>query len=273
MVDGDRVYTLGVEGRLRAHSAADGELLWQVDTTAEFGVVQNFFGVGSTPRVEGDLLIAQIGGSPPGSPKIHSGEVKGNGSGLVAFDKGTGEVRYSVTDTLASYASPTLATIGGRRWGFAFTRGGLLGFARRMQRPSVSKTSDWRKGGGFEYVGAIMPIELFPQAYRKGLEIAERHGVACATGARIIGLGHCMMFFYGYAFNRAEPSDVKLAQAALEDTNATVLELGGIPWKAEASAQKQIMERMDPNTLSLMNRLREALDPRGIMNPGNWEMD
>jgi hypothetical protein len=114
---------------LRAHQAEDGKLLWDVDTTAEFGVVQNFFGVGSTPRIEGDLLIVQIGGSSPGSPKIQSGEVKGNDSGLVAFDKRTGEVRYSVTDTLASYASPTLATIGGRRWAFAFTRGGLMGFA------------------------------------------------------------------------------------------------------------------------------------------------
>jgi glycolate oxidase len=138
---------------------------------------------------------------------------------------------------------------------------------------TLSQFADSRQGGGFEYVGGIMPIDLFPEAYRTGLEIAERYGVACSTGARVIGLGHCMMFFYGYAFNRADRSDVELAQKALEDTNAAVLEMGGIPWKAEAPAQKQILERMDPNTRSLMNRLREVLDPKGIMNPGNWEMD
>jgi glycolate oxidase len=138
---------------------------------------------------------------------------------------------------------------------------------------TLSLFADAREGGGFEYVGAIMPIELFPEAYDKGLEIAERHGVECATGARIIGLGHCMMFFYGYAFNRADRSDVELAQQALEETNAAVLEMGGIPWKAEAPAQKQIIGKMDPNTFALMNRLREVLDPKGIMNPGNWEMD
>jgi outer membrane protein assembly factor BamB len=54
-------------------------------------------------------------------------ELKGNGSGLVAFDKLTGEVRYRVTDELASYASPALATIDGRRWCFLFARGGLVG--------------------------------------------------------------------------------------------------------------------------------------------------
>lgn len=146
---------------------------------------------------------------------------------------------------------------------------------RFLEEPqtTLSVFADTREGGGFEYVGGIMPIALFPEAYRKGLEIAERHGVECATGARIIGLGHCMMFFYGYAFNRADPSDVKLAQEALEDTNAAVLEMGGIPWKAEAPAQKRIIGRMDPNTFALMNRVRAVLDPQGIMNPGNWETD
>ncbi len=128
VVDGGRVYTFGVEGRLRVHQVTDGKVLWELDTTARFGVVQNFFGVGSTPVVEGDLLIVHIGGSPAGSPKIHSGEVKGNGTGIVAFDKVSGEIRYQITDELASYATPTLRTIDGRRWGLAFTRGGLVGF-------------------------------------------------------------------------------------------------------------------------------------------------
>ena len=128
LVDGDRVYTLGVGGRLRCHRVTDGELLWEVDTSESFGVVQNFFGVGSTPIVEGELLIVPIGGSPAGSPKIHTGNVIGNGSGIVAFNKLTGEVRYRLSDELASYASPIISTIEGRRWGFAFMRGGLIGF-------------------------------------------------------------------------------------------------------------------------------------------------
>jgi len=128
VVDGGRVYTLGVEGRLRCHRVDDGAILWEIDTTERFGVVKNFFGVGSTPVVEGDLLIAQIGGSPPDSPKIHSGEVKSNGSAVVAFDKFTGEVRYAIGEDLASYAAVKLATIGERQWGLVFARGGLLGF-------------------------------------------------------------------------------------------------------------------------------------------------
>jgi glycolate oxidase len=132
--------------------------------------------------------------------------------------------------------------------------------------------ADVNKGGGFEYVGGIMPIELFPDAYRKGLMNADKHKVTYSLGARIIGLGHCMMFFFAYAFNRADDEDVKRAQEALEDTNEMVLEMGGIPWKAEEPAQKQIIKKMDPDTFELMNRIRAALDPKGVMNPGNWEV-
>jgi len=128
VVDGDRVYTFGAEGRLRCHRVKDGSLIWDVDTAATFGVVQNFFGTGSSPLVEGDLLIAAVGGSPADSPGIQSGKVVGNGSGIVAFDKRTGKVRYKMSDELASYSSPTIVTIGERRWGFWLARGGLVGF-------------------------------------------------------------------------------------------------------------------------------------------------
>lgn len=127
-VDSERVYTFDAGGRLRCHRVQDGSVVWDVDTAKTFGVVQNFFGASSAPVVEGDLLIAVIGGSPTDSPGIQSGEVVGNGSAIVAFDKRTGQVRYRVSDELAGYGSPTVVTIGERRWGFLFARGGLVAF-------------------------------------------------------------------------------------------------------------------------------------------------
>ncbi|GAB6093856.1 hypothetical protein JCM14469_01080 [Desulfatiferula olefinivorans] len=141
----------------------------------------------------------------------------------------------------------------------------------RIPSPDLARFADLRKGGGFEYVGAIMAIEHFPDAYRAGLAIAERFNVAYSLGARIIGAGHAMMFFFAYAFNRADANDVKRASDALEATNEAALSLGGIPWKAEEPAQKRIIDHMDPETFALMNRIRKTLDPNGIMNPGNWE--
>ena len=131
VVDGNRVYIAGAEGMLYCLRVTDGANIWQCDTIKRFGVVPNFFGVGSTPIIEGSLLIAIVGGSPADDQQIPRGQldrVRGNGTGIVAFDKYSGEVRYTVSNELASYASPLVATINGRHKCLAFCRGGLVAF-------------------------------------------------------------------------------------------------------------------------------------------------
>jgi outer membrane protein assembly factor BamB len=155
VVDGDRVYLFGAEGMLHCLRTRDGKPIWKVDTRAEFRVVQNFFGVASVPVVEGDLLLVQVGGSPKGSDREDFLELKGDRSGVVAFDKFTGKVRYRISDELASYASPVLATIERRRWCFVFARGGLLGF-----EPASGKVDfhfPWRSPD-LESVNASNPV-------------------------------------------------------------------------------------------------------------------
>lgn len=146
------------------------------------------------------------------------------------------------------------------------------GFLEAPQR-SVSRFADVKKGGGFEYVGAIMPVEYIAQAIRDGTEIAVKNGTSYSVMIRIIGRAHCMMAACAYGFNRADEEDVRRARRALDDANRAALAVGGIPWKTEVPGQKLIIEKMDPNTFQLMNRIRGLLDPNGIMNPGNWEAD
>jgi outer membrane protein assembly factor BamB len=155
LVSQGRVFAFGVEGRLRCHRVSDGEVLWEIDTSERFGVVKNFFGVGSAPVAYGELLIAPIGGSAPGSPAIQTGEVKGNGSGLVAFDARTGELRWQASDELASYSSPVIAAIGGRDLGFAFLRGGLVVF--EPATGAVELEFPWRSKK-LESVNAANPV-------------------------------------------------------------------------------------------------------------------
>ena len=160
VVDGNRVYIFGPEGMLHCVTVLDGKLLWCVDTTSKFHVVQNFFGVGSAPVVEGELLIVQIGGSPPGRARTlldTRAPVQGNGNGIVVLDKWTGEVVYQITDELASYTTPTLATISGRRWCFTFARGGLVGFEPRTG--TVDFHYPWRSKK-FESVNASNPVVI-----------------------------------------------------------------------------------------------------------------
>jgi outer membrane protein assembly factor BamB len=128
VVDSDRVYIHGAEGILACVSAADGKEHWKVDTRAKYHFHQNFFGVGCVPLVDGELLIVAIGGSPKGPRPTDLREAKGNGSAIIAFDKKTGEEKYRLGNELASYASPVVTEIGGKRVGLYFARGGLLGF-------------------------------------------------------------------------------------------------------------------------------------------------
>jgi outer membrane protein assembly factor BamB len=130
LIDGDYVYLYGVEGQLHCVKADTGKLVWKANVNKEFDVIQNFFGVGSSPVIEGNLLIAQVGGSPEGSLQrnLFDQTLKGNGCGVVAFDKRTGKVTYKISDELASYAGPVLATINNRRYCLVFARGGLLAF-------------------------------------------------------------------------------------------------------------------------------------------------
>jgi outer membrane protein assembly factor BamB len=158
VVDGGRVYVLGPEGVLHCLRVVDGGLEWKLDTRAAYGFVPNFFGVGSAPVVEGDLLIMQVGGSSAEYRDLTSSDldrVEPNGTGVVAFDKRTGVERYRVGQELASYASPTVATVAGRRMAFVFARGGLLAFEPTTGKPDFH--FPWR-ASLLESVNASNPV-------------------------------------------------------------------------------------------------------------------
>lgn len=175
VVDDNRVYIRGAEGMLHCVSVLDGEPLWKVDLVERFGVVQNFFGEGSSPVIEGDLLIVQVGGSPKDSNPHNLMGLEGNGTGVVAFDKYTGEVRYAITDELCSYASPVVTTLGDRRWCFVFSRGGLIGF--NPADGAVDMFFPWR-ANILESVNASNPVVvgnrvLISETYGPGSALLE----------------------------------------------------------------------------------------------------
>jgi hypothetical protein len=111
VIDGERVFTLGAEGTLSCVSLKSGKRLWGRSLLREYAVRKNFFGVGTTPLVEGELLLVNVGGK---------------GAGIVALRKDTGKEAWKVTDDGASYSSPVAATIDGVRHVFFLTREGIV---------------------------------------------------------------------------------------------------------------------------------------------------
>jgi len=127
VVDGETVFIHGPDGILAAVNN-EGKEIWKVDTRKTYHFYKNFFGVGSAPLAFGDLLIVPVGGSPDGPKPFDLRDAKGNGSGIVAFDKKTGVEKYKFSDELASYSSPMLAEFHGKTTVLYFARGGLIGF-------------------------------------------------------------------------------------------------------------------------------------------------
>jgi len=111
VIAGQRVYTLGAEGRLLCLNLKTGDKVWEHDLAAEYKPRKGFFGVGTTPLLEGELLLVNVGAK---------------GAGVVAFNAADGKEAWKATEDGASYSSPVAATVDGVRHVFFFTREGLL---------------------------------------------------------------------------------------------------------------------------------------------------
>jgi outer membrane protein assembly factor BamB len=111
-VDGDMVYTLTANGQLAALNAADGKRVWERNLRRELGANLPGFGLSTSPLVEGDLLLVEVGGS--------------GGKSLVAFDKKTGQTVWATQNEEAGYSTPIAITVGGMRQAIFLTNRAVL---------------------------------------------------------------------------------------------------------------------------------------------------
>ncbi len=106
------VYLLGAQGRLSCVSLERGQTKWSRDTQGDFEAPEGYFGAGSTPLVEGDKLLVNVGGRA--------------GSVIVALSLDSCDTLWKATDEAASYSSPVAATIDGVRHVLFVTRLSVL---------------------------------------------------------------------------------------------------------------------------------------------------
>jgi len=100
-IDGDRVYSLGTMGHLICLQADDGQLIWEKELTETYKTKPPIWGYASHPLIVDDLLFCTVGGE---------------GSGVVAFDKMTGQEKWkSLTAEEIGYAPPVVFEAAGRR--------------------------------------------------------------------------------------------------------------------------------------------------------------
>lgn len=165
LLTSDRCYTFGAEGRLLCLDLSNGKPIWQRDTAKDWEIPSAFFGVGSTPILEGGRLIVMVGGQP--------------NSGVVALDPETGKTLWESVgeknwqgqpmrgwpgdrtivwkkwDKQASYASPVAATINGERQVFCLMRQGLVSLNPTNGAVNLSR---WFRAQVEESVNAACPV-------------------------------------------------------------------------------------------------------------------
>ena len=104
------VFTHGAEGALHGFDLKTGRVIWARQTSKEFAVPQDFFGIVSTPLIEGNVLIVNVGA--PGGPCV------------VAFDIHDGTTVWKAGDQWGpSDASPVPGVINGLRRILVFAGG------------------------------------------------------------------------------------------------------------------------------------------------------
>ncbi len=102
VVDGNRVYAAGAVGDLACLEADTGKVVWKKSLPAEYGANLPTWGLSASPLVDGEQLIALVGGR--------------DGALLVSFEKTTGkELWKAIDDPAVGYVPPVIMTFGGLR--------------------------------------------------------------------------------------------------------------------------------------------------------------
>jgi outer membrane protein assembly factor BamB len=100
-IDGNEVFAVGPHGVVVALDLTNGRERWRHDLAASFGAAMPLWGFAASPLVEGQLVIVATGGAR---------------NGLLAFDRGSGALRWSALPGLAAgYSSAVAATLAGTR--------------------------------------------------------------------------------------------------------------------------------------------------------------
>ncbi len=133
-IDGDRLYAFGAEGVLRCLDIRDGRTLWSRPLHREFDVPEGLFAASSSPLVEGDSVVLNLGAAA-------------RSAGVIAVNKQTGETLWHSVQDGRAYATAVAATIHLRRFVFCLTEHFLVALDPRdgrvyWQIPFKSKTAD-----------------------------------------------------------------------------------------------------------------------------------
>jgi outer membrane protein assembly factor BamB len=123
------VYAHGATGWLHAIDGATGRVLWKKNVLDELGIdpvahgAMVAWGRAGSPLVTADLVIV-----PAGGPRTRRSAQEPEFLSLVAFDRSSGERRWTTGDEQISYVSPQVVAFGGRQLIVSVNEGHVAGY-------------------------------------------------------------------------------------------------------------------------------------------------
>ncbi|HEX8145455.1 MAG TPA: PQQ-binding-like beta-propeller repeat protein [Pyrinomonadaceae bacterium] len=158
-----RVYALGAAGELRCLEAKSGKLIWNRNILSDNGAQNIDWGMAASPLVVDDKVIVLPGGS--------------SGKSVVAYNRLSGAPVWKVLSDQASYTSPMLVTLAGRRQVIVVTASRIVGLA--PEDGSLLWETPWQNGASINVSQPIVvdPNRFFISAgYGKGAALVEISG-------------------------------------------------------------------------------------------------
>ena len=153
-VDDDRVYVVGATGRLFCFDVATGRVIWTKDFIADYDTNVPTWGIASAPIVDGNRLIAVVGGEPDAL--------------VVAFDKRTGEELWRAVEVEGEmgYGQPVIVEAGGARQLIVWHAAALVSLD--PETGGVNWAEPWEAGGGMSVATPVRSDDylLVTQFYR-----------------------------------------------------------------------------------------------------------
>ncbi|MDA1191261.1 MAG: PQQ-like beta-propeller repeat protein [Candidatus Poribacteria bacterium] len=137
-IDGGIAYVMTAYGKVYALNTTNGDVKWMHDLREEFGGRVPNWGYSGSVLVDGNVVYAEAGGA--------------RNKAFIAFDKTTGDVKWTTHTDEASYSTPAMMTIAGTRQLVFYSASGLVGV--NPSDGNVLWTYQWINGAK---VNAAMP--------------------------------------------------------------------------------------------------------------------
>lgn len=124
--------------------------------------------------------------------------------------------------------------------------------------------------GGLTWIGTYGPISQWKTGVKQGMQLMEEQGFPPIVVTRPMRGGHFGVLRFIAVFDKSDKERVKKVKRLNEDLSDLVIELGFFPYKTPPWVVHRHRDKIDPVFLNLLGKVRQLLDPNGIMNPGKW---